>query len=59
MNFIGLASSHSGDHLDAFESYNEAVAVASRQNDSLQLAHAYNNIGRLFTEQGLFQKARP
>jgi tetratricopeptide (TPR) repeat protein len=59
LNFIGLASSHSGDHLDAFESYNEAVAVASRQNDSLQLAHAYNNIGRLFTEQGLFQKARP
>ncbi len=59
LNFIGLANSHSGDHLDAFEYYNQAVVIAGRQSDSLQLAHAYNNIGRLFLEQGLFQKSRP
>ena len=57
LNFIGLAHSHSGDNLDAFEFYNKAVVVATNQNDSLQLAYAYNNIGRLFTEQGLFRKS--
>jgi tetratricopeptide (TPR) repeat protein len=57
LNFIGLAYFHKGNHLDAFDYFNQALKVAEAQRDSLQLAHACNNIGRLFLEQGLLPKS--
>jgi len=57
LNFIGIAYSHRGDNLNAFDYYNQALKVAGIHNDSLQLAHAYNNLGRLFFEQGMLPKS--
>ncbi len=57
LNFIGLAYFHKGNHLDAFDYFNQALKVAEAKRDSLQLAHACNNIGRLFLEQGLLPKS--
>ncbi len=57
LNFIGLAYFHKGNHLDAFDYYNQALKIAETHRDSLQLAHACNNIGRLFLEQGLLPKS--
>jgi len=58
LNFIGLAYFHKGNHLDAFDYFNQALKVAGTHRDSLQLAHAYNNIGRLFLEQGILQRSQ-
>lgn len=59
LNFIGLAYNYRGEPLAAFEFYNQALGIATEQNDLLQIAHSNNNIGRLFSEQGLVAKSEP
>ncbi len=56
-NFIGVAFNYKGDRIKAFEYYQQAVQVAETQRDSIQLAFANNNIGRLLFEQGIVAKS--
>lgn len=57
LNFIGIAKNYKGDRLTAFEYYTRALNTAIGQRDSLQIAHANNNLGRLFYEQGLLSRS--
>ncbi|MFM8741853.1 MAG: ATP-binding protein [Cytophagales bacterium] len=57
LNYIGVAINYKGDKIKAFECYQQAVAVAEKQNDTIQLAYTNNNIGRLLFEQGLLPKS--
>jgi signal transduction histidine kinase len=57
MNFIGVALNYKGNRLSAFEHYEEALRISMAQNDSLQIAHSNNNLGRLFFEQGLLARS--
>jgi signal transduction histidine kinase len=52
LSFIGLANSYKGDYKSSFDYHNEAIAIASEEGDSVQLAFGYNNFGRLFFDQG-------
>lgn len=57
-NFVGLSFYHKGNYLDAYENYQQALTFARQNRDELQRAHANNNIGRLFLEQGLTAKGK-
>lgn len=57
LNFIGVSYYHKGDNLVAYDFYKEAVKWAEANDDSLQLGHAFNNLGRLFQEQGMMQQS--
>jgi len=57
LNFIGVSNTHKGDNLAAYDFFRQALSVAGENNDLLQTGHAHNNIGRLFMEQGLLDKA--
>ncbi len=57
LNFIGLANNYGGNPILAFDSYNEALRLASDQHDTIQIAHANNNLGRLIYEQGLLARS--
>lgn len=54
---IGVASNYKGERLKAFEYYSSSLEIAIAQKDSLQIAHANNNIGRLFYEQGILSRS--
>jgi signal transduction histidine kinase len=56
-NFIGVAYNYKGDRIKAYESYEEAMTIATQHNDSVQIAYANNNLGRLFFEQGILSRA--
>jgi signal transduction histidine kinase len=58
-NFAGVAYQYKGDKLNAYQYYNKALDIATNQVDSIQIAHAKNNLGRLFFDQGLLQRAYP
>src|SRR5688500_16689065 len=53
LNFMGVALNYKGNRLGAFEYYEEALKISTIQQDSVQIAHSNNNLGRLFFEQGL------
>jgi signal transduction histidine kinase len=57
LNIIGIAHNYKGERLQAFEFYGLALETANLQHDSIQTAHANNNIGRLFYEQGLLSRS--
>ncbi|HEY0652443.1 MAG TPA: tetratricopeptide repeat-containing sensor histidine kinase [Chryseosolibacter sp.] len=57
VNVLGIAQNYKGERLKAFEFYSKALEIATSQNDSLQIAHANNNIGRLFYEQGILSRS--
>lgn len=57
LSFIGLASAYKGDYKTSFDYHQEAIRVASDQQDSIQLGYCYNNFGRLFFEQGDLTRA--
>lgn len=48
LSFIGLAKANQGDYAAALDAHNRSLAIAEEQNDTLQLAHGHNNIGRIF-----------
>src|SRR5436190_14302755 len=52
LSFIGLAKANQGDYALALDYQNRAVEVALQQQDSFQLAHGYNNLGRIFFDEG-------
>jgi tetratricopeptide (TPR) repeat protein len=52
LSFIGLAKANQGDYTSAFDFHRQSVEVATQQRDSVQLGYAYNNLGRLFFDQG-------
>src|ERR1043165_5464868 len=52
LSFIGLAKANQGDYKAAHDYQLQALEVARMQNDTLQMAHGYNNIGRVFFDQG-------
>ncbi|HNC30836.1 MAG TPA: tetratricopeptide repeat protein, partial [Cyclobacteriaceae bacterium] len=57
LSFIGLASAYKGDYKTSFDFHQEAIRVATEQEDSIQLGYCYNNFGRLFFEQGDLTRA--
>ncbi|HET6544765.1 MAG TPA: tetratricopeptide repeat protein, partial [Chryseolinea sp.] len=57
INFMGVALNYKGNRLSAFEHYEEALKISTAQLDSVQIAHANNNLGRLFFEQGLLARS--
>jgi signal transduction histidine kinase len=57
LNFIGVANNYKGDRLLAFEFYDKALRLSTEQNDSMQIAHSNNNLGRLFFDQGLLSRS--
>lgn len=57
LNFRGVAYNYKGDRLKAYETYAQAMAIAEAQHDTLQMAHAKNNIGRVFFDQGLISRS--
>lgn len=57
INFMGVALNYKGDRIGAFEHYEEALRISTVQQDSVQIAHSNNNIGRLFFEQGLLSRS--
>ncbi|WP_127123470.1 ATP-binding protein [Chryseotalea sanaruensis] len=56
-NFMGVAHNYKGDRLAAYEAYSKAFEIAVEQNDTLQIAHAKNNMGRVFFDQGLLSRS--
>ncbi|HZY78564.1 MAG TPA: tetratricopeptide repeat protein [Cyclobacteriaceae bacterium] len=52
LSFIGLAYANKGDYKNSFEFHRAAIDMAAEQKDSTQLAHGYNNLGRMFYDQG-------
>ena len=52
LSFIGLAKANQGDYKASLEYHNQSISVAQEQNDTLQIAHGYNNVGRLFFDKG-------
>lgn len=57
LSFLGLASSYKGEYASAFSFYQQAIEMATHQNDSVQIAYGHNNLGRLFLDQGDFVRA--
>lgn len=57
VNFLGIAHNYKGERLKAFEFYSRALELSNLQQDSLQIAHSNNNIGRLFYEQGILSRS--
>lgn len=57
LNFMGVATNYKGERLEAYEYFARALSTATTQQDSLQIAHANNNLGRLFFEQGLLSRS--
>jgi len=59
LNYIGLGNYYKGNLVRAFEYYEEAAREATESLDSTQLGYAQNNIGRLFSEQGMLTQSYP
>jgi len=59
LNFLAVAYHYLGKLSKAYDLGQQAVRVATIQNDSIQLAYGNNNIGRLLFEQGIFSKSLP
>lgn len=57
LSFIGLALANKGDYTRSVDYHFRSIEVAIEQNDSIQLAYAYNNLGRMFLDQGDLQRA--
>lgn len=57
LNYMGVAVNYKGDKIKSFEYYQQALSIAEKQNDTVQLAYTNNNIGRLLFEQGLLPRS--
>lgn len=57
LNYQGVAYNYKGERLKAYDLYSQALQLSTKQNDSVQIAHSNNNLGRLFFDQGLLAKA--
>lgn len=52
LSFIGLAYANKGDYKKSLEYHYQAIGMATEQQDTVQLAFGYNNLGRMFFDQG-------
>ncbi len=52
LSFIGLAMANQGDYKSALDYQYRSIDVALDQHDTVQLAHGYNNAGRIFFDEG-------
>jgi signal transduction histidine kinase len=52
LSFIGLAYANKGDYKNSFVYHRQSIDLALEQNDSVELAYGYNNLGRMFFDQG-------
>ena len=52
LSFIGLAKYYGGHLEEALSYHNQAISMAVLQQDTVQMAHGYNNLGRMFFDQG-------
>jgi signal transduction histidine kinase len=59
LNIKGIANNYAGNKITAYEYYVKAQGVAEAQGDSIEIAYTHNNLGRIFQEQGLIDKAFP
>jgi tetratricopeptide (TPR) repeat protein len=59
LNYLGLSNYNKGNYIRAFEFYDKALKDATEHEDSVQLAYANNNIGRLFSEKGMLTQSYP
>lgn len=57
LSFIGLAKANQGDYASALDFHNRSLTVAEEQEDTIQLAHGHNNIGRIFFDKGDYIRA--
>ncbi len=57
LNIGGLAHHYQGKYAEAFDWHAQALRVALATKDTLQEAHAYNNLGRIFVTQGDWSRA--
>ncbi|MDH5474602.1 MAG: tetratricopeptide repeat-containing sensor histidine kinase [Cyclobacteriaceae bacterium] len=51
LNYMGIANGYKGEYIQSFFYYEQSLELFSKHLDSIQLAHAYNNIGRLLFSQ--------
>ncbi len=56
-NFLGLAYLYKGDALEGYDYFFKALHAAETEHDELHLAHANNNLGRLFVEQNMLARS--
>lgn len=57
LSFIGLANANKGDYEQSLDYHYQSIEVAIEQDDSIQLAYAYNNLGRMFLDEGVHARA--
>jgi signal transduction histidine kinase len=57
LSFLGLAYTNRGDYKKSLEFHELAIKIATEQNDSIQLGHSYNNLGRMFFDGGDWVRA--
>lgn len=57
VSFLGLAYTNRGDYKKSLEFHELAIKIATEQNDSIQLGHSYNNLGRMFFDGGDWARA--
>lgn len=54
---MGLANANKGDYKKSLDYHYQSIEIAIQQNDSVQLAFAYNNLGRMFLDEGDLERA--
>ncbi len=59
LNFLAVAYNYLGKLSKGYDLGQDAIRVATIQQDSNQLAYGNNNIGRLLFEQGIISKSFP
>lgn len=52
LSYIGLAYANKGDYRNSSEYHDRSIDVAIEQEDSVQLAFGYNNLGRMYFDGG-------
>jgi signal transduction histidine kinase len=52
LSFIGLAYANKGDYKKSSEYHEQSIKIAIDQQDSVQLAFGYNNLGRMYFDGG-------
>lgn len=57
LSFIGLAMANKGDYKRSLDYHQQSIDVAMEQQDSVQLAFGYNNLGRMFFDGGDMDRA--
>lgn len=57
LSFIGLALANRGDYKKSLDYHQQAIDIAKQQQDSIQLAFGYNNLGRMFFDGGDMNRA--